>query len=253
MKISKFTKKSNPPPTRPQICVCISGKNQGDIFHQINALPVGQFDMIEWRADHFSDLTSISAVHTVLRFFRQQLQTVSVLFTCRDINEGGFCSLPYPYRIMLFENIILTGMVDLIDLELKVYESDFAKLKTLAKNQNVLVIASYHVFTGQPRVTEMQALLHKMEMVKADIAKLAVMPKNDFDLISLLSFSEQYRGQKQALPLVLIGMGDTGRITRLGCDLFHSPLVYCAYQTITAPGQISVNILYRLLTTLIPD
>lgn len=235
---------------RPKICVCVTGTDENAIFAQFAHLPQGQFDLIEWRADYFNFINDSQRVYTVLKHVRTQLPDIPILFTCRTHTEGGLCTLaPRPY-FHLLKNIIDTQEIDMIDLEITMYSPHFHVLTSFAQQNNIAVIASYHNFNRVPCETQLLHYLDCMQKHGADIAKLAVTPRTSTDLITLLRLSNAYQSAQKSLPLILIGMGELGKITRIGCDLFGSPFTFCAGQTHTAPGQLTTETLYSLFSTL---
>lgn len=124
-----------------------------------------------------------------------------------------------------------------VDIEI---ESDSRYRKDIiekARSKGCMVIISYHNHHETPSTDSLNSIVTTCFKEGAQIAKLACMVNSPADcarLIGLLG-NTGYQGR-----LVVIGMGEKGRLTRILAPLLGSPFTYASYGAgkETAPGQI---------------
>ena len=75
----------------------------------------------------------------------------------------------------------------------------------------------------------------------ADIAKVAVMPKNYKDVLVLLNATLKARTEHLEIPIITMSMGPEGGVTRLAGGLFGSDLTFAIGKEASAPGQIPIG------------
>ncbi|MDI6752100.1 MAG: type I 3-dehydroquinate dehydratase, partial [bacterium] len=83
--------------------------------------------------------------------------------------------------------------------------------------------------------------LDSMRKKGADITKIATFIKNREDLARLLLLTNNYK----ALPIITIGMGKIGMISRVIAPIFGSCLAYGYINKPQAPGQMKVSALKK--------
>jgi 3-dehydroquinate dehydratase-1 len=84
----------------------------------------------------------------------------------------------------------------------------------------------------------------------ADIAKVAVMPKDYADVLTLLSATLKARKGAVKVPIVTMSMGSEGGITRLAGGLFGSDITFAIGKESSAPGQIPIGDLRKAMAVL---
>jgi 3-dehydroquinate dehydratase-1 len=84
----------------------------------------------------------------------------------------------------------------------------------------------------------------------ADIAKLAVMPKNYTDVLTLLGATLRARTGAVKVPIVTMSMGPEGGVTRLAGGLFGSDITFAIGKEASAPGQIPIGALRQAMAVL---
>ena len=89
-----------------------------------------------------------------------------------------------------------------------------------------------------------------MQEYGADIPKIAVMPKSVDDVITLLDATNTMKTQYGDRPLITMSMGGTGVISRLAGEVFGSAFTFGAGKEASAPGQIPVAELRKVLEIL---
>jgi 3-dehydroquinate dehydratase I len=89
-----------------------------------------------------------------------------------------------------------------------------------------------------------------MQVMGADIPKIAVMPKSKLDVLELLEatviMSEKYADR----PIITMSMSGMGVVSRLTGELFGSALTFGAAKKASASGQVGVDDLYGILQLL---
>ena len=111
---------------------------------------------------------------------------------------------------------------------------------------DVKVIMSYHDFQKTPHDEEIVNKLRDMDILGADILKIAVMPRNEFDTRRMMELNERMVSESFK-PVVLISMGDIGMPSRFKCKETGACLTFGIVGDASAPGQIEVSDLIALL------
>jgi 3-dehydroquinate dehydratase (EC 4.2.1.10) len=114
----------------------------------------------------------------------------------------------------------------------------------------VKVIMSSHDFHNTPPAEEIVRRLRKMQQLGADIPKIALMPQNKTDVLTLLTATLEMHEHYADRPLITMSMAKTGVISRLAGEVFGSAATFGAVKKASAPGQISVSDLRIALTIL---
>ena len=90
--------------------------------------------------------------------------------------------------------------------------------------------------------------MRKMQDMGADIPKIAVMPQNKADVLTLLAATEEMSRVYADRPIITMSMGGDGVISRLCGEVFGSSMTFGAVGQVSAPGQISVDQLFDALS-----
>ncbi len=117
------------------------------------------------------------------------------------------------------------------------------------KECGVYVAASNHHFDRTPSIEEMVKRMETMDHFGADILKLAVMPKSDEDLMSLLTATVMMKRRTEK-PVITMSMGKTGVLSRLCGEASGSAVTFAAGIKASAPGQIPAERMRRTLQLL---
>ena len=81
-----------------------------------------------------------------------------------------------------------------------------------------------------------------MRQVGADLPKVAVMPHDDIDVLTLLSATVIMRNKYPDTPIITISMGKLGIASRLCGGTFGSAMTFANAGESSAPGQVSLNV-----------
>lgn len=232
----------------PKVCMPMVGKTEKDLMANLDEVFVLKPDVVEWRADHYQGVEVASNLLAMLKKISQTMPDIPLLFTCRDVSEGGFAKILPKERARLIEQVIDTGMIDLLDIELEAAKNGLDYLIPLAKKNDIGVVLSNHFFTKTPPCQEIVEILRAEQSMGADIAKIAVMPNSSEDVLSLLTATHQMHTQYAEIPLITMSMGQLGLASRVCGGVFGNALTFGAGRNTSAPGQIGIKELRNSLT-----
>lgn len=233
----------------PKICVPMVGETLTQLVEEADYLKNLDLDIVEWRVDFFENVESIEAVMEALKTIRTILAEKPIIFTFRSLKEGGNKDLSSGLYFELNKSIALSGLVDVIDVELFNQEEDIRELIDVAHQKGVAVIVSNHDFHATPSKEEIISRLRKAAELGGDLPKIAVMPVSTEDVITLLDATRIMK-ETHGTPVITMSMSGKGVISRLSGELFGSVITFGAAKKASAPGQISTIDLRRTLKLL---
>lgn len=231
----------------PKICVPIVGKTKEEICVSAKAALTAAPDVTEWRADWFDEAGDFKKVEEVLKELREILGEIPILFTFRTAKEGGEKETEAADYLNLNKSAAASGWIDLIDVELFTGDDIVKELITEAHTYGVKVITSNHDFEKTPDKEELVKRLIKMQELGADILKIAVMPQNKKDVLTLLAATEEMVSEHAKKPIITMSMAGTGLISRLCGEVFGSALTFGTAGKASAPGQMDAAELREIL------
>ncbi|WNY25806.1 type I 3-dehydroquinate dehydratase [Methanolapillus millepedarum] len=189
-----------------------------------------------------------------------------VIGTFRSKKEGGNMDLNSrdAFKWMRF----VLPYVDFIDIEWSSPKGKMRKLIDSAHQNQKQVIISSHYFDQMPSKKQMMKMIVSSQKAGADISKIAVMPKDDADVLKL--FEAGLLSQKKVLQndgtqktgdepksdvrleaklktnaglgcVCLIAMGGSYQYSRIIAPVFGSVLSYGYVTMPAAPGQLRVD------------
>ncbi len=184
-------------------------------------------DLYEIRLDGFQ-----SRDLAPLREFSDRL-----IITVRRVEEGGLSFIPEEERLELYR----TAMeIEPAYVDVEVYSRIAEEVVKEAKRAGVGVILSFHDFEKTPTFGSLLGIIDDMEEMDADIIKVVPTAK------TLKDNARVIRLYDTAENLVAFCMGPLGRISRLFSALV-APFTYASLGRETAPGQMRVDELRRLM------
>ena len=231
----------------PKICVPMVGETLEEILEEAKAIALAPKDLVEWRGDCFSDICDFTKVGVALREIRGILEDTPILFTFRTKKEGGQKEIAEEAYVELNKNVVKSGLVDFIDVEMLGIESCVKGLIKFAHENKVLVVGSNHDFQKTPAEEEIVRRLCYMQELGADILKIAVMPENKQDVLRLLSATDNMVQNHARQPVVTMSMAKTGMASRIMGEVFGSAITFGAMGKTSAPGQVPVERLKEML------
>lgn len=233
---------------RPKICVPLTGSNQQELQAEAEAAMKKSIDLVEWRGDCFCRVHDLTEMEQTAKILRQHMGDRPILFTCRT--EDGRFSISIRDYIELNKRMIATGCIDLVDVELFMGDAICRELVEYAHAHHVAVVISNHEFEQTPDVDVMVRRLQSMRYLGADVPKIAVMPKNNRDVLKLLQATDTFNQWFGDCPIITMSMGKMGVISRLCGETFGSALTFATVGKASAPGQISVDEVKTILDIL---
>ncbi|PWC09991.1 type I 3-dehydroquinate dehydratase [Brenneria roseae subsp. americana] len=234
----------------PKIIVSLMGKDVPAIKSEAQYYKDFDFDILEWRIDHFDDVENIESVIDAARQLRSIIHDKPILFTFRTAKEGGEKNISPDDYISLNHKIIDSGLVDMIDLELFTGDQWVSATIEHAHAKGVKVIMSNHDFHKTPPKEEIVKRLRKMQELGADIPKIALMPQNKNDVVTLLAATLEMYEKHADRPIITMSMSKPGIISRLSGEVFGSAATFGALKKASAPGQIGIQDLRSVLNIL---
>lgn len=231
----------------PKICVSIIEKTKEEIIKEALSFKNIHIDIVEWRVDWFNDVDYIENIKDVLKDLVPILNNIPLLFTLRTSKEGGQKEIDPKAYARLNKEIAATGLVDIIDLEGFTGDDIVNDIVEYANTLGVKVILSNHDFEGTPSKEEIVCRLKKMQDLGADIVKIAVMPKSKLEVLELLEATVIMYEKYADRPIITMSMAEVGIISRLTGEVFGSAITFGAAKKASAPGQIDVEDLDKVL------
>ncbi|WP_426348157.1 type I 3-dehydroquinate dehydratase [Alloiococcus sp. CFN-8] len=235
---------------RPKICVPIIGAARDELVLQGKSVLEAPVDIVEWRGDYFPDIFQKAKAFDALKALREIIPNIPLLFTFRSAKEGGARDISLEEYSKLNKSILSTGCVDLIDVEAFTGEEIVKDIIGEAQDNGVKVIASNHDFYKTPPKEEIIKRLRYMQDLGADICKIALMPENKRDTLTVLDATLEMCESYGDTPIITISMGGDGVISRLSGEIFGSAVTFGSLDKASAPGQIKVKELSQLLDIL---
>ena len=225
----------------PKIAVPNVGSTEEEILTSTKEIAAVKPDLMEWRIDYYAaGIEDTAQLIDTGRKIRELIGELPLLVTFRTKSEGGVCQLEENRYLDLVDQIIVNRLGDAVDIELFHEEKRIESLVSEAKNYNVVVIMSNHDFEKVPAKDVIEFRLKKMANLGADVPKLACMPHNVEDVLTLLEATNAVHNEIEN-PIITMAMGDIGKVTRIAGQVFGSSLSFGAVGKSSAPGQLSIE------------
>ena len=231
----------------PKICVPIVGVTREEILEAAENIKSTKADVVEWRVDWYEDIFDFAKTEATMQALREVLGEMPILFTFRTSKEGGEKAIETETYVELNQNAAKTGLIDLVDVEAFTGDESVKAVVETAHANGVKVIASNHDFHKTPAKEEIVSRLRKMQDLGADVPKIAVMPQNKKDVLTLLAATEEMVSEYADRPIITMSMSGTGVISRLCGEVFGSALTFGAVGKVSAPGQMGIEDLTTVL------
>lgn len=224
---------------KPKVCVPIVEITKENILLAANNLMNLKWDIVEWRIDFYQDCFDYLKVIEVLKELRNIFNNKVILVTFRTQKEGGNKTISEEEYLNLYENIALSKLADIIDVEVF---NDFNTVKLIdtIHQHGLKVIGSNHDFNETYSSQEIVERLLKMEAMNCDICKIAMMPLSFEDVLTLMWATSETK-EKINVPIVTMSMGKIGMMSRLLGEVTGSCITFGAANKTSAPGQINVE------------
>ncbi len=232
------------------VCMPLVAPDEKGLVEQARTTRQHKPDLLEWRVDAFDAGLDHDICQDALTALRDVVGELPLIVTCRSHEEGGLTSIPAAKRENLFMSAIQSGQADLIDMELSNDAAFIRNIQKAAQNAGLQLILSYHNFDSTPDQGAIIDTLFQAREAGADIAKVAVMPQEFGDVLTLMGAALKARKKGLKIPMIAISMGTLGSLTRLAGKLFGSDITFAGSETTSAPGQLPVQLLRQAMDAL---
>jgi 3-dehydroquinate dehydratase type I len=245
------------------ICVPIPVKsvNISEIVPTIKAVIKLKPNLIELRFDYLTDVQKITE-DLVINLLNLIQPKIPVICTLRDYSEGGQVKIDINERIQILK-LIIKSKPRYLDIEINSVDKILSEIIPLASNNKVRLIYSFHDFEKTPNYNEASKILENFlnklknellidqKTVERSIFKLIFTAQSFEDNFIPLQLCKISSSNK--LNLISFCMGDLGLFSRILCIFSNSFLTYCSFKEKTAPGQINILDLRKILNLLYFD
>lgn len=272
----------------PKICIPLTATSCAELSAQASAVLKVPCDMVEWRADYYkpeetgetesdgksrrytgagkavgedtekdrakrddsAERKAAAWIEDGLELLRGILGDLPILFTFRTREEGGERSVPIETYRAWNLRAAESGNADLVDLELNRGSALQRELTEQIHRHGVRVIASFHDFAKTPDKESLLRTIAAMQVLGADITKIAVMPQTERDVLTLLDATLALREGAADRPYITMSMSARGGMTRLCGSLTGSAVTFATAGCASAPGQMDAEFVRRVIETL---
>ncbi|MCI5871936.1 type I 3-dehydroquinate dehydratase [Streptococcus sp.] len=201
-----------------------------DEANQIDVTKFDGVDIIEWRADV---LSKDDILHVAPAIF-EKFVGFEIIFTLRTNKEGGNIVLSDDEYISIIKDINALYQPEYIDFEYFSYRNVFDKMLEFPN-----LILSYHNFVETPE--NLMEVFSELTAVSPRVVKIAVMPKNEQDVLDLMNYTRGFKTLNPEQTYVTMSMGKLGQLTRMSGTLTGSDWTFASLDEASAPGQISLS------------
>lgn len=234
----------------PLICTPLVGRTLEKIMAELAVVLPKKPDVLEWRVDFFEQIGDSAAVIAAARAIKQAAGSIPLLFTRRSTMEGGEkITLNEDQVIAMYTAVCESKSIDLIDYEMANEAANIVRVRTAAKANNIKLVLSFHNFSYTPGLEALASKFLNADQLGADVAKVAVMPRDLDDVLTLLTATRE-ASKKLRIPLISMSMGPFGAMTRLFGWTFGSALTFAVGASSSAPGQVPIEDLNTVLAIL---
>lgn len=225
----------------PLLCTPLVGRTRERVLAEAAAVIAQKPDIIEWRVDFFEAIGDTDAVIETAKALRSLAGRLPIMFTRRSAREGGErIAIGDDAIVELYAAVGASRLVDFVDFEMGNDPEHVRRVRETARAHHVRLILSYHNFGYTPGVEFLVGRFLEAERLGADVAKVAVMPRDRMDVLALLA-ATALADDKAKIPLISMSMGPLGSVTRMVGGLFGSWLSFAVGAAASAPGQIPIG------------
>jgi len=130
----------------------------------------------------------------------------------------------------------------MVDVELEAEPGYREEIAAAARRKGCRIIISHHDHERTPSREDLEGIVDMCIEAGADIVKIACKAQGPRDCARLLGLLETGR------PMVVIGMGQAGRITRIAAPLLGAAFTFASFPgEATAPGQMDAEETARII------
>lgn len=229
----------------PGIVIPLVGKSNAELIEEAKAINLVDCDLIEWRLDFYDEVLDLDKVTKTFNEIKRNTNK-PLLLTFRTLKEGGQKEITDHDYLKLYETLIDTKQVEIIDVEGSLDKSVIDEITSYAHKNNVKVVNSYHNFESTPSASEIEKTYEYLDSLNGDVLKIALMPTSGEDVVALINATKNY-DSKTSKPIISMSMGSIGTLSRIIGEYSKSILTFGSLDKASAPGQINYVELRDLL------
>lgn len=211
---------------KPRICASITGLTPSECLREIEKLEMAEIrlDGMKIVKEDIGDIFSASS---------------NLIATCRPGEMDD------EERAEFLIEAIESGAA-YVDIEVESRKLYREKIIEKARGRGCKVIISYHNFERTPSDEDLERIMELCVRLGGDVVKIACKSNSPSDNARLLGLLGKRKN------LIIIGMGEIGRITRVVAPLLGAPFSYASLSDnlATAEGQLDLDHLRRLVEEL---
>lgn len=250
-----FTAKGSIVADRAAVCVPLVAAEREAMLAEARRIQALQPDIVEWRLDAIEALRtegerSIETIASLSLDVCDCLGDLPLILTLRSEREGGYAvGMPDGVRVAALLALAAVIQPRFVDLELSVGPREFNRVRDRCHELGIKLIGSSHDFSDTASWEELLASFRRASAAGADIAKVAVMPK-DFDDVLRMMAATREADRELSIPVVGISMGELGVASRIFATECHSVMTFVSGSQASAPGQLTLEH-YRAIASMI--
>lgn len=211
-------------------CLPIQVRSMAELKHRLSA-ESSQADIVEIWLDAIEDLRLAEI------FFENEGIRKPFLFVNKaPCEKGDFLGTPEESVERLVE--VFKRGAAFVDVALHINARLLRRL-IAAKPPESQLILSYHDFKGTPSLPRLKALVRLARKKGADLIKIATFIHHVEENVTLFELTRWAVEEK--IPIVTVGMGEAGKLSRVVCPRLGSVFYYAPLSRDhhTAPGQLT--------------
>ena len=237
-------------PAYPLVCAPLVGRSRDALLAEAAAVAAKDPGLLEWRVDFFEGIADAAGVARLSGEIRQAAGGLPLLFTRRSCREGGEpIAIDEAQVLAVYRAVCEAGHVDLVDYEMASPAADVAAVRAMSRERGIALVLSSHDFQATPAREVLRERFALAQALGGDVAKLAVMPRNEEDVLVLLAATLQ-ASRTLDIPVVSMAMGALGAVSRVCGAAFGSAMSFAVGQSSSAPGQMPIADLNAALASL---
>ncbi|MGT2721435.1 type I 3-dehydroquinate dehydratase [Streptococcus porcinus] len=214
-------------------------------FEEAQSIDVTKYegvDIIEWRADFLPKEKVITVAPAIFEKFAGR----EIIFTLRTKPEGGMIDLTDQEYIDLIKEINAIYNPDFVDFEYFTHKSVFSEMMDFPN-----LVLSYHNFEETPE--NLMESFSEMTKLAPRVVKIAVMPKSEQDVLNVMNYTRGFKALNPEQSYATMSMGKLGRISRIAGDIIGSAWTFVAVDDASAPGQVTLADMKKLISVMEAD
>ncbi|MTB65197.1 type I 3-dehydroquinate dehydratase [Streptococcus sp. zg-86] len=196
-------------------------------------------DLIEWRADYLPKEEILRVAPAVFEKFVGR----EVIFTLRTSREGGHIELSDAEYIQLLKEIASLYQPEYIDFEYYSHKEVFEEMLAFPN-----LVLSYHNFVETPE--NYMEIMSELTSLSPAVVKMAVMAHTEQDVLDVMNYTRGFKTLNAEQAYATMSMGKLGMLSRIAGSITGSCWTFASLEEASAPGQISLSNLQKILTVL---